>query len=293
MGKVNKPGPAGKQPVPAPSLQDYGSDRIAVMSNIQQGERPARPECCLHYHNHYELLYITKGRRDLWMNGKEYRAEAGDLIVFRPGEPHVEYAGSHTVSFFVFRFLPEELSQSRLEFPAGRRPPVFTLPRKAEFVALLNQMDSEFRRSDADAQLLLGAYLVEFVVKLRRVLRESAGGRKPERGVRDQIQDAAELLHENVAGGVALEKLARRTFMSISHFAHSFKAYVGESPRRYQIHERISQAKTLLLETDKPATEIARQLGYASPYFFYRQFRKKTGCTTAQFRDRFRQSPGA
>jgi AraC-like DNA-binding protein len=247
------------------------------------------PECSLHFHNHYELLYLTKGARCLWMDGAEYRAEVGDLIVFRPGEPHVEYAGSRQVSYFVFRFRPEELSRSCLEFPARhRRCPVLSLPHKPEFLALLNRMDSEFHEPDGDSQLLLGAYLVEFIVKLRRAIRESAAGRKPERGIRDRIRLAEDLLHENVAGGMALEKLARRTFMSISHFSHSFKACVGESPRRYQIHERIEQAKALLLETDKPATEIARQLGYASPYFFYRQFRIKTGHTTAQFRERFR-----
>jgi AraC-like DNA-binding protein len=150
-------------------------------------------------------------------------------------------------------------------------------------------MNSEFQQPDADSQLLLGAYLIEFVVKLRRAIRARAvSSKKPERGVHDRIKLATDLLQENVTGGMGLEKLARRTFMSVSHFAHSFKACVGESPRRYQIHERIEQAKALLLETDKPATEIAQQLGYASPYFFYRQFRKKTGYTTAQFRSRFR-----
>jgi len=276
--------------LPVPMLLDYSDERIMAMNRCVQQSRPIHPESCLHFHHHYELLYITKGVRALWMNEREYRAEAGDLIVFRPGEPHFEYGGSNTISYFVFRFRPEELSRSQLAFPeALQHCPVLNLPRKPEFLALFNQMNSEFQQPDADSQLLLGAYLVEFVVKLRRAIHESAiSSKKPERGIRDRIKLAADLLQENVTGGVGLEKLACRTFMSVSHFAHSFKTCVGESPRRYQIHERIEQAKALLLETDKPATEIAQKLGYASPYFFYRQFRKKTGYTTAQFRSRFR-----
>jgi quercetin dioxygenase-like cupin family protein len=61
---------------------------MAMTRGLQQC-RPSHPERCLHFHAHYELLYITKGVRELWMNGREYRAEAGDLIVFRPGEPHL------------------------------------------------------------------------------------------------------------------------------------------------------------------------------------------------------------
>lgn len=286
--KVNPPAPAAKAP-PPPALLDLSRQRIQAITDEIQGPRPPQPECSLHFHRHYELLYITKGVRVLWIDGAEYKAGAGDLIVFRPGEPHVEYAGSRAVSYFVFRFRPEELSRSRLEFPgASRRRPVLNLPRKPEFMALLNRMNGEFQEPGPDSQLLLGAYLVEFVVKLGRAIRES-GTRKPERQVRDRIKLAAELLYEDVAGGMALEKLARRTFMSLSHFAHSFKACVGESPRRFQIHQRIEQAKALLLETGKPATEIAQQLGYASPYFFYRQFKAKTGHTAAQFRRRFRQ----
>lgn len=277
-------------PNPPPGLRDYSDERIAAVTGGVQQARPAHPERCVHFHRHYELLYITRGARKLWLGGREYRAEAGDLIVFRPGEPHFEYAGSRTVSYFVYRFRPEELSSSHIEFPGVRsRCPILNLPRKPEFVALFNRMCGEFQRQDPDSHLLLGAYLVEFVVKLRRAVRESASERKKaDRGVRDRIALAAALLQQDVSGGTGLDKLARRTFMSVSHFAHSFKTCVGESPRRYQIHERIGQAKRLLLETDKPATDIAQQLGYRSAYFFYRQFRAKTGYTTTQFRARFR-----
>jgi AraC family transcriptional regulator, arabinose operon regulatory protein len=286
MQKVNMHG-LGRS-VPPPVLQDLSNETIGAFTNSPQGPRPAHPERYLHYHRHYELLYITKGARALWVDGQEYRAEAGDLIVFRPGEAHNEYAGTRAISYFVYRFRPEELSSSHLEFPRSQnRCPVLNLPQKAEFMALFNRICAEFEQRDPDSPMLLGAYLVEFIVKLRRALRGSAT-KKPERGVRDEIQLATTLLQENVSAAMALEKLARRTLMSTSHFAHSFKECVGESPRRYQIHERIEQAKVLLLETAKPATEIAQQLGYASPYFFYRQFRKKTGYTTAQFRERFR-----
>jgi AraC-like DNA-binding protein/mannose-6-phosphate isomerase-like protein (cupin superfamily) len=272
-----------------PFLLDYPQERFLAITDSLQDIRPACPAQCLHFHRHYELLYITKGRRDLWMHGREYSAQTGDLIVFRPEESHMEYAGTKAISYFVYRFYPEELSSSHLEFPATPGSPILSLPHKPEFVAMFNKICAEFERQGPDSQLLMGAYLVEFLVKLRRaVLEGSQGGATIGCGTRERIQIAATLLQEDVSGALSLEKLARRTSMSSSHFAHSFKSCVGESPRRYQIHERIKQAKALLLETNQSATEIAQQLGYTSPYFFFRQFRTKTGYTTSEFRSRFR-----
>lgn len=273
---------------PAPPEWNLISERIQAHTFSVQAPRPAHPERCLHCHPHYELLYITRGVREFYLGGRNHRAEAGDLMIFRPGEPHVEYAGSRSVSYFVFRFQPDDLMHSRLEFPMvkGNRP-VLNLPHKQEFLSLFDRMMDEYAHPAEESPLLLGAYLVEFIVKLRRATRQTTR-RKHGDPTSERVHAAMSLLQQNVSQNVDLPRLARQTFMSVSHLSHSFKERVGESPRRFQIRERIRQARALLLETDKPATQIAEQLGYQSPYFFYRQFRAKTGMTTQEFRERFR-----
>jgi YesN/AraC family two-component response regulator len=37
------------------------------------------------------------------------------------------------------------------------------------------------------------------------------------------------------------------------------------------------------------AQEIARELGYSDPYFFYRQFKQKTGVTAVGYRRKWKQ----
>jgi AraC family transcriptional regulator, arabinose operon regulatory protein len=279
-----------RRPIPPPVSLDYSTNPIDAFWNIPQQPRPARPENCLHYHRHYELLYILNGVREFYFFGKYYRAETGDLIIFRPEEAHVEFSGTPDISYFVFRFRSDELSNARLEFPSVRsNRPLLNLPHKHEFLDLFNQMIEEFRNPGENSQTLLSSYLSIFLIKLRRAASESglkAG--KMNSPIHDRVQLAAHLLQKNVSQSATLRNLAQKTFMSVSHLAHTFKEQVGESPRRFQIHERIRLARTLLLETQKPATEIAEQLGYKSPYFFYRQFHAKTSMTTAEFRERFR-----
>ncbi len=264
--------------------------RVDVKLNMRQGR--LEPAMKPHIHPHFELLYIINGVRELTMNGHAYKAGPGDLLIFRPGDAHLEYAGTEFVSMFVFRFHPQELAGKGIEFPSlDKTGPVFPLPHKDEFYALFTRMDEEFNRPGEGSQILLGAYLVEFLVKLRRAVKEVI--EKQYNGDDDSIhlrvRNAMDIMQKNLSGDLDLKEIAKSAFMSVSHFSHTFKEKTGESPKRFLIRERIDKARKLLAETDKSASEIAEELGYESPYFFYRQFRSKTGMTATQYRESVRK----
>jgi AraC-like DNA-binding protein len=267
-------------------LIDFSDASVQMFLNVK-GPYEIRP----HAHPHFELIYILRGTRCLVIGGKTYRARRGDLMIFRPGDVHREYSGSKTISYFVIRFHPEELSSARLEFPQREQlGPVIPLPSRERFLEIFGRMIDEKERAREGRDLLLGAYLVEFVVLLRRAVDEVMGRRangsvtpsSPEH----RIRAAVETIQQNLSGDLNLAELAKRSFMSVSHFSHVFKEAVGESPKNYLIKERIEKAKKLLAETAEPAQDIAHRLGYENSYFFYRQFKQRTGLTTAEFRRR-------
>jgi len=271
------------------SLTDLSSGRIGANFNVKQGPRDPK---ALHFHPHFELLYIIKGVRELEYNGKAYKAQAGDLIVFRPGDEHVEFMGTKTVSYFFLRFKSEELAGARIGFPemlnAG---PVLSLPRKSQFIEIFNRMLDEQSSGEEESRILLGAYLVEFVIKLRRAIRETIGGDAGGDNIEARIIGAMNLIQRNIGGELDLERVARRAFMSSSHFSHTFKERFGESPKSYQVRKRIEKAMELLKDSSMSAMEISSELGYNDPYFFYRQFRRKTGMTPTEFRKREQAKP--
>lgn len=271
---------------PRPAVDwDLSGSRLELFLNHRPG-RLSTP----HRHRHFELLFILKGRRGLRLGGRGYVAGPGDVMIFRPGDVHEEFPRSKSISYIVLRFSAEELARAGVAFPdTSDLGPVFGLPDRERFERLFNRMVLECRGGAADSQLLLGAYITEFVVLLGRAARRLAasadGGRAPRP---DRVLAAVELIRENLGGELRLDELARASFMSPSHFAHRFREQVGAPPRRFMIAERIEQAKRLLAGTDRSAQDISRELGYESPYFFYRQFRQKTGMTTGEFRRRER-----
>jgi transcriptional regulator GlxA family with amidase domain len=84
-----------------------------------------------------------------------------------------------------------------------------------------------------------------------------------------------------VAGMTAASGLAPRTFV------RRFQAVTGYAPLDYVQSLRIEEAKQMLETTDAPVDAVATEAGYAEPAAFRRIFKRLTGVTPSQYRQRF------
>lgn len=80
--------------------------------------------------------------------------------------------------------------------------------------------------------------------------------------------------------------LAALTHLSASQFGRVFKATFGETPHRYLQRRRVERAMTLLRQTDRPVTQIAWDVGFASLGTFSRTFGLVVGCSPTVFREK-------
>ncbi len=70
----------------------------------------------------------------------------------------------------------------------------------------------------------------------------------------------------------------------VNHLNHALREVTGNSTS-YHISERIiKEAKSLLLHTDWPVSEIAYSLGFEYPTYFINFFKKNTGQTPKSVR---------
>jgi AraC-like DNA-binding protein len=148
-------------------------------------------------------------------------------------------------------------------------------------------MHEEQNNRHENSGLMLNACLIEFVILLRRAMLELMAKKAGTMPLRRRVQAAVDFIENNLDRVPSVAELANKSHMSPSHFAHVFKAEMGLSPRDFIVAVRIEKAKSLLATTDMPAQDIAGVLGYDSPYFFYRQFKQKTGATALAFRAKY------
>ncbi len=85
------------------------------------------------------------------------------------------------------------------------------------------------------------------------------------------------------AGEVRVGTLARLAPLSLFHFIRSFKDSTGVSPHQFVLQRRIEHAKALLAE-GRHSSEVALDVGFASPSSFAAAFRRVTRTTPSAFR---------
>jgi AraC-like DNA-binding protein len=78
--------------------------------------------------------------------------------------------------------------------------------------------------------------------------------------------------------------VAARLRTSPEAFIRAFKQMTGLSPQRFRAALRMEQAKRLLVETDRPVTEISLDVGYSSLGTFVRTFTALVGVPPGQLR---------
>ena len=74
--------------------------------------------------------------------------------------------------------------------------------------------------------------------------------------------------------------LAAIAHLSASQFGRVFKEVYGETPHRYLQRRRVERAMTLLRQTDRPVTDVAWDVGFASLGTFSRTFSNIVGLLT-------------
>ncbi len=101
-------------------------------------------------------------------------------------------------------------------------------------------------------------------------------------GLANCVDRLRELLAEDIAH-VALSTAARNLGCSERSLQRHLAAS-GTSFRRELKQARLRRAQARLLETEMPVLEVARELGFASPESFIREFRKLMGTTPGAWR---------
>ena len=101
------------------------------------------------------------------------------------------------------------------------------------------------------------------------------------------IQQARAYIDQNFTDPkIHMAQVAKHFNVSPNHFSTIFRQEIGETFRDYLNNLRISHAKELLRTTNLKCAEVAYQSGYNDPHYFSAFFKKKTGMTPQQFRER-------
>ena len=104
------------------------------------------------------------------------------------------------------------------------------------------------------------------------------------------VRQAKLILEDQNGDPPVIEEIAAS--LGLSRLQHLFKEFTGISPYQYHLQLKIQRGCSLLQGSDVPVKQVARLLGFQSVYHFSTLFRKKTGSSPSQWRERGRLGGG-
>ena len=108
----------------------------------------------------------------------------------------------------------------------------------------------------------------------------------PREDVNRRMLRARDAMDRRYAEPLDIPTVAAIAHLSASQFGRVFKQVYGETPHRYLQRRRVERAMTLLRQTERPVTDVAWDVGFASLGTFSRTFATIVGCSPTEFRAR-------
>jgi transcriptional regulator GlxA family with amidase domain len=105
----------------------------------------------------------------------------------------------------------------------------------------------------------------------------------------DKIRRTEEYLQDHFGRDVSIDYLAKQIGMGPRNFIRRFKAATGRLPGAYVQMLRVSAAKEMLERGAASIQSVCSKVGYQDIAFFRSLFKRHTGMTPAEYRDRFAQ----
>lgn len=95
-------------------------------------------------------------------------------------------------------------------------------------------------------------------------------------------------IQQHLSEPIRVEDIAKTLFMSRPHLSAKFRQEAGETLTDYIWKQKTEEAKRLLRYSDKSFSSIGAYLGFSSSGHFSQVFKKYTGKTPSEYRDRYK-----
>lgn len=279
-----------------PGVPPVGVVRIREGHTSPEGVVRPHP----HAHDFLVLVIVERGGGRVRLDDREWRVEAGDVLVVAPGEvvTFVEHE-LHDADGWAVYFPPDVMEPGglgtflswrahpllfpyvrgvaggahRLRVPPGQRP---------AFVGHAEAIDREVReRRDGCDEAAL-AHLALLLVAISRL----AADVPDDLALRDEPLLAAvfDAVEAGFRGPLSLADVATTVGLTPGHLTTVVGRKTGRTVQQWITERRMVEARRLLADTELTVEAVAARVGYRDPGYFARRFRAAHGVSPLRWR---------
>lgn len=227
----------------------------------------------LHTHPFWQLEIATRHHIHYTMNGGQDRLNSGDMLLIPPNIEHEFIYELPNISWVSVKF---ELDTDEEPWAGVIRQCPFT----EKFMSALKTMVTGTILKPYEKMFIEGLIATLFTfIRSADFLEEEDPSSKFVRTIRDLVMDRN-------GKPVSINELANGMSYTRSHLSKQFKLHTGEGLKAYIDRVRVEKAKEMLRYEDLPISDISEELGYHDIFSFSRFFKRNTGMSPREFKER-------
>lgn len=198
---------------------------------------------------------------------------AKDIEYFYP-------AGADEPWIFVYFSFAGPTAVEMVREMVNRYGPIYRLDPGGETIRRL----TSFEAFDGVARPLSAGDGARMVMNLLAALADSAHAELTVASGSMMVQNALQLIEDNLCTTMNVSDLADRLRISREHLTRVFAEHTGQPPYSYMLRRKMLLACRLLKHSSLTVGEITARLGYDQPSRLTRVFKSTIGMTPSQFR---------
>ena len=242
----------------------------------------------LHTHPFTELFYVVDGKGEFNIQSQRFPVKASGFVIINPQVEHTELSSpDEPLEYIVLGINGLSFSNLTPVSEGGHPFSFFNLrDEQKDILRYLNAMVQEATSQQMSYELVCHNLLEILLIKILRHQHFDLEVGKQSKATKD-ISFIKHYLETYYHESIQLEDLASMTHLSRFYISHSFKKEIGMSPMEYLIDIRIKESKILLRTTNYSISQVADIVGFTTPTYFSKQFRKSTGISPTDYREQF------
>ena len=259
--------------------------QVSELSVIRGGEIVKHNQVC------DEITYVISGSGEFYCNDECKMVTAGQIHFIRRGCNHrIVVSNEENLRYICIGIQYDESLESvkSLHRSLGNNNDI-VLKDTGAIKSLSEYLIREFYSMDDNTDAMINSYIYQITVTLTRIISGNFITYENNKGEKSasyamylilRFLDREYLQIKNVC------EIADKLSYSEYYLSHLFKRKMGITIKEYLTNKKLSYAMQLLVTSDMSVEKISDSLGFSSAHSFRRMFKKYTGVSPSEYKEK-------
>lgn len=271
----------------------YFNKEINAYFSVQSFDSYLEDNASTELHNWYSIFIVDELRGTIRVDYEDFSCNSPSILFVTPGQI-LSFTGvsgwkgfvvSFNSEFYCIEYHDSEISCKGLLFVNNYRIVSFNLNEQQHqiFRTTINDIVSEFETGGNLMDEMLKNLLKNLLIRSNRLFKQQYSNEADDINF-DIIRKLSSLIETNYKTHKQVEDYAEMMGLSASTLTKKLQKAGIDSPSKIIRGRIITEAKRMLIYSDKNIKEIAAFLGYDDAYYFSRLFSISTGISPSRYR---------